>query len=114
MSVYDPTIVSKAFDPPLGEFELIVPPELFFLRGHFPDTPVLPGIVQVHWAISLARLGLPLKPTFFGVEALKFHRIIGSETRLKLVLEHVEKTGKLNFSYTSGLGLHSQGRILFR
>ncbi len=113
MSVYDPIVVSKAFNSSHGEFDLIVPQNLFFLQGHFPDRPILPGVAQVHWAILLARLGLPLKPNFLGVEALKFHRVIKPETRLKLILEYVGDTGKLHFSYTSEFGLHSKGRILF-
>lgn len=113
MSVFEPTVVSQDFNPPHGEFELIVPEELFFLRGHFPDRPVLPGVVQVHWAISLSRPGLPLKPIFRGIEALKFHRIIKPLTRLRLEVVHVESSGKLQFSYTSEMGQHSQGRILF-
>lgn len=113
MSIYGPVIVSKTFSSSHGEFELVVPEDLFFFEGHFPRRPVLPGVAQVHWAISLARSGLPLKPTFLGLEALKFHRIITPRSRLKLALEHMEGTGKLQFSYTSELGLHSQGRVLF-
>ncbi len=113
MNVFEPIIVSQDFDPPYGDFKLIVPEELFFLQGHFPDRPVVPGVTQVHWAILLSRLGLQLKPTFLGIEALKFHLIIKPLTRLKLAVEHVETTGKLQFSYTSEMGQHSQGRILF-
>ena len=113
MSVRDPIIVSEIIDPPHGEFELIVPEDLFYLRGHFPETPVVPGVAQVHWAITLARPQLSLKPIFLGIEALKFHRIIKPMTRLNLVLEHVVTSGKLQFTYTSDLGLHSHGRVLF-
>ena len=113
MTVFLPIIVSEAIDPPHGEFELVVPQDLFYLKGHFPEAPVLPGVTQIHWAISLAGPRLSLKPTFLGIEALKFHRIIKPMTRLKLALEHVEASGKLQFTYTSDLGLHSQGRVLF-
>ena len=113
MNVLEPIIVSQDFDPPHCNFELIVPEELYFLQGHFPDRPIVPGVTQVHWAISLSRSVLPLKPTFLGIEALKFHRIIKPLTHLRLEVEHVEASGKLRFSYTSELGQHSQGRILF-
>ena len=113
MTVFEPIVVSQDFSPPKGEFELIVPEELFFLQGHFPDRPILPGVAQVHWAISLSRAGLPLKPVFRGIEALKFHRIIKPLARLRLEVEHSESSGKLRFSYTSESGQHSQGRILF-
>ncbi len=113
MSVYEPIIVSEAVDLPKAEFELVVPQDLFYLDGHFPDAPVLPGITQIHWAISLAKQHLPLKPIFLGIEALKFHRIIKPMTTLSLALEYVESTDKLQFSYTSEQGQHSHGRVLF-
>ena len=113
MISYDPVIVSQAFNPPHVAVELIVSEDLFFLQGHFPGRPVLPGVVQVHWAILLAESSLSLNPIFLGLEALKFHRIIKPGARLELALEHVESSGRLKFSYTSELGLHSQGRALF-
>jgi len=113
MNVCDPIIVSEEFNPPRREVELVVPEDLFFLRGHFPGRPVLPGVVQIHWAVLLARPALPLRLVFRGIEVLKFHQIIKPMARLKLALEYVETTGKLKFSYLSDLGAHSQGRIVF-
>ena len=113
MNTVDPQIVSATVAPPRADYELIVPEELYFLQGHFPDRPVLPGVVQIHWAVELARSSLGLDAAFKGIEALKFHRIIKPNTPLKLTLERAEATGKLHFSYQSDLGVHSQGRILF-
>jgi 3-hydroxymyristoyl/3-hydroxydecanoyl-(acyl carrier protein) dehydratase len=113
MSVRDPVIVSESFGSRKAEFELIVPQDLFYLQGHFPEAPVLSGVTQVHWAISLARKYLPLEPTFLGIEALKFHRIIKPMATLNLALDYVATTGKLHFSYSSAQGLHSHGRVLF-
>ena len=113
MTVCDPVIVSQSFRPPKAVFEVSVPRELYYLRGHFPEAPILPGVVQVHWAILLARGCLSLKPTFLGIEALKFHHVIKPETSLSVALEYSEANGKLHFSYSSELGRHSQGRVLF-
>jgi len=113
MNVVDPEIVSKSVAPPHAEFDLNVPADLFYLQGHFPQRPVLPGVVQVHWAIQLAKLHLGLKSSFTALEALKFHRIITPQVPLRLAVELVEATGNLRFSYSSELGVHSQGRVLF-
>jgi 3-hydroxymyristoyl/3-hydroxydecanoyl-(acyl carrier protein) dehydratase len=113
MKSVDPEIISESIAPPRADLEISVPAELFYLQGHFPQRPVLPGVVQVHWAIQLGRRHLHLKPAFAAIEALKFHRIIEPQIPLKLVLEYVETTGKLHFSYASEFGMHSQGRILF-
>ena len=113
MSVVDPEIIKETIAPARVEFEITVPEELYFLQGHFPEQAILPGVVQIHWAVQLAASRLGMDLPFSGIEALKFHRVIKPLTPLKLVLEQVEKTGKLYFSYTSDLGMHSQGRIVF-
>lgn len=113
MDVTEPEIVRELVNPPRAEFELLIPKQLYYLQGHFPQRPVLPGVIQVHWAIQLARRTLSTKPVFTGFEALKFHQIIEPLSRLKLTLEQSEETGKLHFSYASDTGVHSQGRILF-
>jgi 3-hydroxymyristoyl/3-hydroxydecanoyl-(acyl carrier protein) dehydratase len=113
LNIVDPQIVSTTVTPPRADYELIVPEELYFLQGHFPDKPILPGVVQIHWAVELAKSSLGLNGAFKGIEALKFHRIIKPQTPLTLTLEHAAATGKLHFSYQSDLGVCSQGRILF-
>jgi len=113
MSVVDPQIIRESVAPARAEFEINVPEELFFLQGHFPQQPILPGVVQIHWAVKLAVARLGVEPLFKGIEALKFHRVIKPLTPLKLTLEQAENTGKLHFSYQSDLGVHSQGRIVF-
>jgi 3-hydroxymyristoyl/3-hydroxydecanoyl-(acyl carrier protein) dehydratase len=94
-------------------FVIKVPEDLFYLQGHFPQQPILPGVIQIHWAMQLAASWLGVTPVFSGIEALKFHRVIRPLTPLKLTLKQAEETGKLHFSYLSDLGMHSQGRIVF-
>jgi len=113
MNVVNPKIVSESVDSNRAEFDIQVPADLYYLQGHFPGEPVLPGVIQVHWAIQLANEHFDLKPSFAGFEALKFHNIIKPEMPLRLVLELNEKNGKLTFSYASESGNHSQGRVLF-
>ena len=113
MNVVDPKIVSSNVTARQADYELVVPEELYFLQGHFPDRPVLPGVVQIHWAVELAKRSLGLVGAFKGIEALKFHRIIKPRTPLGLTLEIAESTGKLLFSFRSDVGVCSQGRILF-
>jgi acyl-coenzyme A synthetase/AMP-(fatty) acid ligase len=111
--VIEPRIVGQSVVPPRGVFKLVVPPDLFYLEGHFPGRPVLPGVVQLHWAIGLARRYLDPGPAFKGIEGLKFHRIIEPDVPVTLTLELAIPAGKLHFRYESELGVHSQGRILF-
>ena len=114
MTVYEPIVVSHEVRPPRMDFELTVPRDLYYLQGHFPEMPIVPGVVQIHWAISLARRFMTLKPMFLGIESLKFHQIIKPDIALDLTLDYAEESGKLKFSFSSADGRHSQGRIVFK
>jgi predicted hotdog family 3-hydroxylacyl-ACP dehydratase len=49
-----------------------VPADLAFLEGHFPGHPLVPGFVQVHWVLALARQRLGIGTPPAAVELLKF------------------------------------------
>ncbi len=51
-----------------------IPEDLLHFEGHFPGQPVLPGVVQLHWAIELAREHLGVASAPSALEALKFHQ----------------------------------------
>lgn len=112
MIVVDPKIETESVMPPRAEFQLVVPDDLLYLRGHFPGRPILPGVIQIHWAMRLAERCLDLRPRFTGFEALKFHRIVQPHCPIKLSLEYSMSAGKLHFAYESEFGCHSRGRIL--
>ena len=95
------------------ELELSVPAELLYFDGHFEGAPVLPGVVQVDWAISKARQYFDLPAEFRGIHALKFQHVICPDSVLKLELIYDLLKGSLNFRYFSAAGQHSSGRILF-
>jgi acyl-CoA synthetase (AMP-forming)/AMP-acid ligase II len=92
--------------------ELVVPPDLLYFDGHFTLAPVLPGVVQVDWAIHYGRLHFGLAGAFGGINALKFQQMIrpGVPVRLELAWDAVK--GSLNFRYFSEAGAHASGRIL--
>lgn len=113
MDIVSPEIVSESADSNKAEFEIRIPANLLYLQGHFPGEPILPGVVQVHWAIELARGRFDLKPDFSAIEGLKFHRVIEPDTRLLLTIEYDEPAGKIRFAYTSGDDTYSQGRVVF-
>jgi len=113
MDIVSPEIVSESADSTKAEFEIRIPANLVYLQGHFPGEPVLPGVVQVHWVIELARGRFDLKPHFAAIEGLKFHRVIEPDTQLVLTIEYDDAAGKIRFAYTSGEDTYSQGRVLF-
>lgn len=95
------------------ELEMIVPPNLFYFDGHFTEAPILPGVVQVDWAISNGRRYFDLPPDFQAINALKFQNVIQPDNPITLELVHDMQKHSLNFRYFSLNGQHSSGRILF-
>lgn len=93
--------------------QLPVPLDLAHFSGHFPQTPVLPGVVQVDWAQQLARqLISDLPPRFAGMEVLKFQQLVRPGDTLRLSLRFDAERGKLYFAYHNGEAACSSGRVL--
>ena len=92
---------------------LTVPATLLYFEGHFAQAPILPGVVQVDWAIHFGRRHFCLAPDFRGINALKFQQVILPDASLFLELSHDSAKGSLQFRYFSDAGPHAGGRILF-
>lgn len=92
---------------------ITVPATLFYLEGHFPQAPILPGVVQVDWAIHYGRAYFALAPRFIGIHALKFQQVILPDCPLLLELVHDSAKGSVQFRYFSDTGPHAGGRVLF-
>jgi acyl-CoA synthetase (AMP-forming)/AMP-acid ligase II len=92
--------------------ELTVPEDLLYFDGHFRVAPVLPGVVQVDWAIHYGREYFGLEGRFGGINALKFQQMIRPRHPVQLELLHDAAKGQLQFRYFSDAGAHASGRIL--
>lgn len=93
---------------------LHVRPDLAYFRGHFPGLPILPGVVQVDWAIQLASQSFTLPfSEFRGLKALKFSAPVLPDTRLHLSLRWKPETGRLDFTYLNGDRKVGSGQAVF-
>ncbi|WNW13025.1 AMP-binding protein [Pseudomonas sp. DTU_2021_1001937_2_SI_NGA_ILE_001] len=79
--------------------DLRVPPDLAFFTGHFPRSPVLPGVVQLDWAVQLGQRLLNLPPRFAGMEVIKFQQLVRPGDQLSLTLRFDSTRNKLHFAY---------------
>jgi len=114
MSVVEPIVTSERVAASTAEIELTVPAELDYFRGHFPGVPVVPGVVQIKWALEFARRRLGVVGEFTGMEGLKFHKVMTPGTAVTLVLEYRADAGKLRFSFGSGEDRYSSGSLRLR
>jgi acyl-CoA synthetase (AMP-forming)/AMP-acid ligase II len=92
--------------------ELTAPMLLRYFDGHFDVAPILPGVVQVEWAIHYGRAYFALPPVFKSINALKFQQVILPEQPVLLELMHDTVKGGLNFRFSSEAGQHSSGRVV--
>ena len=93
-------------------FVLTLEPDHPAFRGHFPGYPILPGVIQVDWAIRLGAEAFGHLGEFLGLSDLKFVAPILPGERIELLLQR--EAGGLSFRYRSGEDRKSSGRILFR
>ncbi|MGB1263384.1 MAG: thioester dehydrase [Cognaticolwellia sp.] len=95
------------------ELQLMIPSDLDYFNGHFPDAPILAGVVQLHWAVEYSKQHFLLTQVEVkNIEVLKFQVVIVPGQNLTLTL--VKKAAnKVLFSYASDKGQHASGRIVF-
>lgn len=92
--------------------ELTAPSNLFYFDGHFTGAPILPGVVQLEWAIHYGRRYFDLPQQFRAVHALKFQQVILPDSPVQLELLHDAHKGSLQFRYVSESGQHASGRVM--
>jgi 3-hydroxymyristoyl/3-hydroxydecanoyl-(acyl carrier protein) dehydratase len=114
MSVVDPVVTSERVSAPTAEIVFTVPADLDYLRGHFPGVPVVPGVVQIKWALAFARSRLGVAGEFTGMEQLKFNKVMTPGVAVTLALEHRADEGKLRFTFGSGETRYSSGYLRLR
>lgn len=110
----EPIVVAERVAPAEAELELAIPADLEYFRGHFAGAPVVPGVVQIKWAIDAARRHFMIGGAFAGMDALKFQRVLVPGCVATLTLKWVAADGKLHFSFASADARYSSGRLLFR
>lgn len=107
----EPDIVAETRAGDTVRLDIRVPADLLYFQGHFPDYPVLPGIVQTHWAVTCARRSFATgAATVSGVQ-VKFKHVIVPEQRVQLALTYARDRGRLSFEYSDGTTVFSSGVI---
>ncbi len=90
--------------------ELEVPADLAQVEGHFPGRPLVPGVVQLAWALDAATAWLGQTPRLAGIETLKFPEPLRPGRRVHISVSGSEDGSRLRFCIRSGEHVHAIGR----
>jgi 3-hydroxymyristoyl/3-hydroxydecanoyl-(acyl carrier protein) dehydratase len=96
------------------EILLSFPAEAEYFQGHFPNTPILPGVAQVHWAVRFAEEYFGIIPRLEQMKAIKFSKIIFPNKDVILTLTRGEQQNKFSYTYTQGPEHFSSGSLTFQ
>lgn len=113
MESADPQIRSIADDAGRMLVGLVANERLDCFQGHFPGCPLLPGVVQIQWAIELGRAHLSIRGAFRELRGLKFMRVIQPGAALTLELQSDAAGSELKFAYSTDGRLCSRGVVCF-
>ncbi len=94
---------------------LWVPPDLPCFAGHFPDQPILPGVMQLEWAVQLASILWPQQAAanrFAGTVRVKFKAPVLPNGVLSLTL-HKTPTS-ISMTLRSATEALTSARLLYR
>lgn len=111
--MYKPDVLEEACDASAVRLRFHVSPALAYFNGHFAGWPILPGIVQVHWAVEFARGYFPMSGDFQRLEQLKFHRVVRPDMQLALSLRYDAAKSRLEFLYDNATAKYSSGVACF-
>lgn len=112
-----PMIVDAELDPEQVSVRLRIDlaEHQFWFDGHFPDHPVLPGIVQVNWAGEVSRRLFAPHLVFSNLQSVKFQQTIGPQAVVNLNIGYSYERTRAVFEYRGDdEAVFSSGRIHFR
>lgn len=107
-----PEVVLWTSDPDRLRFLLNIKSDAPYFAGHFPGNPILPGVIQLHWAVLLARRHLHPASHSVDVRRVKFRSIVTPPRLVELRLKS-ESGGRVEFLVGSQETIHSQGALEF-
>lgn len=108
-----PVILARRDGDLHSELDLAIEDGNPWFEGHFPDQAILPGVVQIGWAVHFANAVHGLGPAVDSLEQIKFKRPIFPGARLTLHLKRSADRNKLRYEYCDAEHSYSSGVLNF-
>jgi acyl-coenzyme A synthetase/AMP-(fatty) acid ligase len=84
--VAEPIILKKTAQGDTAEIEMVFMAESAYFNGHFPEHPILPGVVQIHFAAYFSNKIWKIGAEFKEMKKLRFTHIVRPSQKIKLAL----------------------------
>ncbi len=95
----------------VADIHFTVHNDLPWFKGHFPSTPILPGLALVFIAVNLCEEIWATRPKSHSINRLKFNQVLQPGDQAILSLKFNSETEKLSFKYTTAEAQISSGDI---
>lgn len=92
-------VVTERLEGDTHVLSLVLPLDLACFVDHFPVAPVLPGVLQIAWALEFASSRFGTATTCRGMDQLKFQRLLRPGDRVDLALRYDPVRARLHFTY---------------
>ncbi len=109
----EPELISEETDDMSWVQHLRVPHDLSCWPGHFPQRAILPGVVQLSWAVALVQKRMQSCTPPTRIEALKFKIPVVPGQLLCLTVKRGSSEGRFSFEFGHAGSIHSKGRLVF-
>jgi hypothetical protein len=90
---------------------LVVPYDLRIFDGHFQSVPIVPGMLQIGWALTLTKCHIAGVGRCRGIVAVKFRRLVRPGMEMRLTLQWLLSKRELRFEFADHEAVISCGRL---
>ena len=118
-----PKVINQTNENNTATLKLEVSPNLDAFDGHFDSFPIVPGVIQIQWALHFYKNSPLYQQTTLinsnkddiyvsQMSALKFQQVIRPNSTITLTLSFDQAKQCLTFSITAGDIKYSSGKLL--